>query len=80
MLKSVEDANKYKEQITDGCVALADICVKAGLYKHAAIFHGIAGAINDDPEEMETVSDLMGMYAENRIARGFKHDNHSRTL
>ena len=70
-LSSVEEAIEYKKKITDGCTQLGELAAEACLGTHAAIFYAIAGAINDDPEEMQTISDMMGMYMENRLARGF---------
>lgn len=79
-IKTKEDAETYTKAIIEGCQNLTDISVKAGMYSHAAIFQTITAAFCDSTDEIQTISDMMGMYIENRLMRYGEYDGNTNQM
>ena len=68
-LTTVEEADVYIKEINKHLDALGKLSVEAGMYSHAAVWHGIHAAFLHSPEEFETIVDMVGMYLEASVER-----------
>ena len=68
-INSVEDANIYLDSVGKHLDALAKLSIEAKLGTHAAIWLAIHAAFLKGPEEMTTISDIIGMYLEASTSR-----------
>ena len=68
-LESTEDARKYLKDIDEQLKELAQLSKRAGLNTHLAMWYGIKAAFLDSAEEIDTLTEVIDIYVENRISR-----------
>jgi hypothetical protein len=68
-LKTVEEGQKYIHEVKKHLFELRHLSIEAGLNTHAAMWCVITGAFCDSIDEVKTITDMLGMYLEARMAK-----------
>lgn len=68
-LDSTEDAREYLKNVDGQLEKLTQLSEEAGLNTHLALWYAIRAAFLDSAEEIETLTEVVSIYVENRISR-----------
>ncbi len=70
-VENIEDARKYLDQVEWHLDKLTSLSLDAGMGSHASMWLSIHGAFVESMDEVKTITDMVGMFLENRMKRGF---------
>lgn len=63
MIRTTEDAQKYLDETHRHLDELTQLSIEAGMNTHASMWYAISAAFYESMEEVETLVDMMHMYA-----------------